>query len=86
MKARAMRDLTRQELVQLKGELVEERFNLRMRRSLKNLDNPLRLRIIDREVARLLTVLHEDTSGVRALAESKTSILSDGKKKAEKST
>ena len=86
MKAREMRDLTRQELVQRRDELIEERFNLRMRRSLKNLDNPLRLRIIDREVARLLTVLHEDSSGIRALAKSKTSILADSKKKTEKST
>lgn len=81
MKARAMRELTREELEQRMNELREERFNLNMRRSLKALDNPLRLRMIDREIARVLTVLKEDSQGISSLAVTRTSVLSDGKDK-----
>jgi len=79
MKARAMRELTRDDLMQRKADLREERFNLNMRRSQKELDNPLRLRLIDREIARVLTVLSEDSSGKVSLADLKTSVLSNGK-------
>lgn len=79
MKARAMRELTRNDLTQRKAELQEERFNLNMRLSLKALDNPLRLRLIDREIARVLTVLNEDSKGISSLADTKTSVLSSGK-------
>jgi|GEM_PF-168020 len=77
MKLREMRELTRSELLQHKQDLDEELFNLRMRKSIKSLDNPLRTRQIDREIARVLTILKEDESGVRILAESKISILAD---------
>lgn len=79
MKARAMRELTRNDLTHRKAELQEERFNLNMRLSLKALDNPLRLRLIDREIARVLTVLNEDSKGISSLADIKTSVLSSGK-------
>ena len=52
-----------------------------MRRSLKPLDNPLRLRQIRREMAQIMTILHEDKTGLRKLAEQKTSILADTKSK-----
>lgn len=76
-----MREMTRDELLQKKNDLLDEQFNLRMRRSLKPLDNPLRLRMIRREVAQIATILHEDKTGVRKLAEQKTSILIDSKSK-----
>ena len=86
MKPRTLRELTRDELLQKKHELEEERFNLNMRRSLKDLDNPLRLRMIDRDIARILTILREDETGIRSLAKQRTTILDQtGKgKKAEK--
>ena len=80
MKVRSLRDLTKDELVQRKADLEEERFNLKLRRSLKALDNPLRLRLIDRDIARILTVLHEDERGIRSLARGKTSILAEKEK------
>ncbi len=76
-----MRDMTRGELEQKLNELIDEQFRLRMRRSLKPLDNPLRLREIGREVARIKTILHEDKMGIRKLAEQRTSILADTKSK-----
>jgi large subunit ribosomal protein L29 len=76
-----MREMTRQELEQKLNDLLDEQFNLRMRRSLKPLDNPLRLREIRREAAQIKTILHEDVRGIRKLAEQKTSILADTKSK-----
>jgi large subunit ribosomal protein L29 len=77
MKIREMRELTRAELEQRRNELHDEQFNLKMRRSFKELDNPLRLRELKREIARINTVLREDQKGIRALAQAKTSILSE---------
>ena len=75
LKIRTLREMTKGELLQKKRDLEDEAFNLKMRRSLKALENPLRLRTIRREVAKILTVLREDEAGIRRLAESKTSIL-----------
>ncbi|MBD3404190.1 50S ribosomal protein L29 [candidate division GN15 bacterium] len=74
-----MRELTRDELLQRRRDLEDELFNLNMRRSLKSLDNPLRLRTVRREIARIHTVLHEDEQGVRPLAQAKTSVLGESK-------
>ncbi|PWB75027.1 50S ribosomal protein L29 [candidate division GN15 bacterium] len=82
MKREPLRDLTRTELIQKRGDLQDELFNLRMRQSTKTLENPLRLRVIGREIGRINTILREDELGLRRLAESKTSILGEatGKK------
>ena len=58
-KPEAMRDLTVDEIKTRVDELREELFNLRFRNSMKQLDNPLKIRESRREMARLLTVLHE---------------------------
>lgn len=81
MKPGALRELTRDELQQKERDLIEERFNLNMRQSLKQLDNPLKLRVIDREIARIKTILVEDDKGIRLLAKEKTTILKDSDKK-----
>lgn len=75
LKVKALREMTREELLQRKLELEEETFNLNMRRSLKQLDNPLRLRQVGRDIAKVLTVLNEDKLGIRKLAEEKISVL-----------
>jgi large subunit ribosomal protein L29 len=41
------------------AELERERFNLRFRAGTQPLEDPLRLRVIRRELARLKTVLRE---------------------------
>ena len=76
LKVKALREMTREELLQKKRELEEETFNLNMRRSLKQLDNPLRLRQVGRDIAKVLTVLNEDKLGIRRLAEERISVLS----------
>ena len=59
MKASAARELSVDEIRQRITDLREELFNLRFRNSMKQLDNPLKIREGRREMARLLTVLNE---------------------------
>ncbi len=59
LKADSMRDMGVDELQTRVAELREELFNLRFRNSLKQLDNPLKIREGRREMARVLTVLNE---------------------------
>jgi len=54
-----MREMTPDEIRQRVVELREELFNLRFRNSMRQLDNPLKIREARREMARLLTVLRE---------------------------
>ena len=84
MKIQSLRDMTRDELLQKMHELKEEVFNLRMRQTLKELDNPLRLRTIRRDVARIETILTEDNIGIRKIIDSPVSILDTKKDKTEK--
>ena len=58
-KATGFRELTADEITTRVAELREELFNLRFRNTMKQLDNPLKIRESRREMARLLTVLKE---------------------------
>jgi len=57
MKASELREMTRDEILRKLAELRDEQFKLRLRRSAEELPNPLRLRLLRRDVARCLTVL-----------------------------
>ena len=57
VKASAMREMTADEIRERITELRAELFNLRFRNSMKQLDNPLKIREGRRELARLITVL-----------------------------
>ena len=59
MKARELRTLTRDELEQRLREAREELFNLRFQHKTGQLSNPLRIREVRKDVARLLTLLRE---------------------------
>lgn len=48
----------------IKG-LEEELFNLRFRNAMKQLENPLEIRNVRRDLARLKTVLKQHRSGAR---------------------
>jgi large subunit ribosomal protein L29 len=63
MKAEKYRELTREELERTVRDLKEELFNLRFRVSTQKLDNPLRLRLVRRDLARVMTILREDEVG-----------------------
>ncbi len=59
VKPSALRDLTADDIKARVAELREDLFNLRFRNTMKQLDNPLKIRESRREMARLLTVLKE---------------------------
>ncbi len=65
VKAATMRDQSVDEIKGRIGELREELFNLRFRNSMKQLDNPLKIRAGRRELARLMTVLREKESAAK---------------------
>jgi len=59
VKPSSMRETSADDIRTRLAELREELFNLRFRNSMKQLDNPLKIRESRREMARLLTVLRE---------------------------
>ena len=69
MRAEEIRELTVDDIKARVAELEEERFRLRFRSATEPLENPLRLRTIRKDIARLKTVLGErvrGTQGVKA--------------------
>jgi large subunit ribosomal protein L29 len=59
LRPRELRDLTDDELEQKLHERRQELFNLRFQSATGALENPARLRLAKREIARILTVRHE---------------------------
>ena len=63
MKAHDMREMTLEELQVHYDSLIDELINLRIKLKMRQLDNPLRVRHLRREVARTKTVLKEKNQG-----------------------
>ncbi|MDN5346956.1 MAG: large subunit ribosomal protein [Clostridia bacterium] len=59
MKAKEARELTTEELEQKVEDLKQELFSLRFQQATGQLDNPMRLRQVRRDIARVKTVLRE---------------------------
>lgn len=59
MKTQNFRDMTKAELDVKLGELRSELFNLRFQHATKQLDNPMKLVEVRRNIARVMTILHE---------------------------
>jgi large subunit ribosomal protein L29 len=59
MRSDEMREMTEDELRRRVAELEEERFRLRFRSATEPLEDPLRLRVIRKDLARLKTILRE---------------------------
>jgi large subunit ribosomal protein L29 len=57
-----LRELKTEELTQKLAILSEERFRLEFRRATEALTNPLQLRTIRRDIARIQTILKERAS------------------------
>lgn len=70
MKIEVLRDLTHDEVMQKKVELEEELFNLRLKKKTKQAQNPVRMRYVRRDLARILTLLREEQLGKTHMAES----------------
>ena len=63
MKAGQIRELSGAEIEARVKELEEERFRLRFRGATETLEDPLRLRVLRKDIARLKTVLREKAAG-----------------------
>ena len=59
MRADDIRELSVEDMKARIAELEEERFRLNFRSATEPLEDPLRLRVIRRDIARLKTVLRE---------------------------
>lgn len=59
MKASEIRELTAEELQSKLKDLKEELFNLRFQLAINQLDNPMRISAVKKDIARVLTVIRE---------------------------
>ena len=59
MKAAELRNMSAADLNKKLGELKEELFNLRFQHAINQLENPGRIDIVKKDIARVLTVLEE---------------------------
>jgi len=59
MKAKELRDLTYEELLKKENDLQEELFNLRFRLATGQLDNPMELKAVKKDIARVKTVIRQ---------------------------
>jgi large subunit ribosomal protein L29 len=66
MKAEQIRELSSAEIEGRIKELEEERFRLRFKGATEPLEDPLRLRVLRKDIARLKTVLREKAAGAAA--------------------
>lgn len=58
-KARDLRNLSREELLSKAADLKKELFNLRFQQAMGQIENPMRLRLLRKEIATTKTVLRE---------------------------
>lgn len=65
MKMEEIKQLSLDELEIRLEDAEEEYENLRIQHSTHQLDNPLQIRMVRRDIARIKTVLHEFESGMR---------------------
>jgi large subunit ribosomal protein L29 len=59
MRAEEIREMSKDDIIARVKDLEEEQFRLRFRSATEPLEDPLRLRVIRRDLARLKTVLRE---------------------------
>ncbi len=59
MKAKDVRELTAEELERKLDDLKEELFNLRFQLATGQLDNPMRVRDVRKDIARVKTIIRE---------------------------
>jgi large subunit ribosomal protein L29 len=70
MKMQEIKEMTKDEVEIQLQDTLEELYNLRFQHAMHQLDNPIRVRDVKKDIARLRTVLHEFELGIRT---SKTS-------------
>lgn len=60
MKIAEIRKLSASELVEKLNELKAELFNLRFQHAINQLDNPMRIKAVKRDIAKISTVIKEN--------------------------
>jgi large subunit ribosomal protein L29 len=66
MKANDLRNMSELELKAHHETLVDELVNLRVKLSMRQLDNPLRVRTLRKDIARVMTVIRQKQVAVSA--------------------
>ena len=59
MNAKEIRELTLPELNKKLGDLKEELFNLRFQLAINQLENPMRITAVKKDIARVKTIIRE---------------------------
>lgn len=62
MKANELRDMTDVELNKKLKDLKAELFNLRFQHAINQLDNPVRIDTVKKDIARVMTVMAENNA------------------------
>lgn len=65
MKANEIRQMTDQELDSKMSEFKNELFNLRFQMATGQLDNPMRIKMVKKNIARIKTIIRERELGIR---------------------
>lgn len=60
MKAKDMRELSASELTEKLADLKAELFNLRFQHAINQLDNPMRLGAVKKDIARVKTLIRQN--------------------------
>ncbi|MFP6593039.1 MAG: 50S ribosomal protein L29 [Candidatus Latescibacterota bacterium] len=69
MKASELREQNAEDLTSRLEELEEESFNLRFQHTLGQLSNPIRLRDVRRDIARVRTLMNENEAAQTVAAQ-----------------
>ena len=59
MKAKEIRNLSVEELTKKLDELKKDLFNLRLQHATNQLDNPIRIAEVKKDIARVMTIIRE---------------------------
>ena len=65
MKANEIKELTAAELEEKLAELKQELFNLRFQHAVNQLENPMRMKAVKRDIARVKTFIRKQESNVQ---------------------
>ena len=68
MTAKELRDLTPSELEAKLKDLKQELFNLRFQLAINQLDNPMRIKAVKKDIARVQTVMRQNELSAEAEA------------------
>ena len=64
MKAKELKNLSAEELAKKLDELKKDLFMLRMQHATNQLDNPMRLNAVKKDIARIKTIIREKETNI----------------------